>query len=782
MSDTLNTTVQEFVFRRAPSLVPFFRKGTALDRDDLWVLLPAGAVFLLALFYVGWMYYRDSRSVGPWWASFLGLLRGTVWGFLAFVFLLPATQNYDRSVTRSKAVLLFDTSLSMIDTRDDPPIEGQDPLKLPTRQDKVLAFLKNDKIEFMKRLTDVNTITAYRFGSNLDEGPYQFADGRFFNKAEWEDLARHPEKRRDLPPEMAMPNEFWAAWLKPSAHLRPPDDWDKIKKDEFVKSNYLPPADWDEKRKAAFVKPLIKDGDDWSETDRERFAELARYNTRMHLEKGLFDGTNLYQSLSDTLAREQNNLTRTIVLVSDGRSHLGSPEAIEDIKRKAKEKKIPIIVIGIGSTRPKARIEVADVRHPKQIQPDDSFRVVAEIKGEGLPPEYPIDVLLEVTKVKTVEAIKDGMPVKIETKQDITVVEQRPPKKRNPDEKPKEDEKEPPLEEVKLGQTLVLKPAQQPKFDNSPRPRTAVEFQIEAAILAQVAAKTPEEDLATVMKNKSLSVALASLKGKSDDERKEFERKFEKIKKWGLGETAKDEEYRFRVVVPTKHPLDTTPGRDHLEKTGGIRVLKKPLSVLIFTSSASKDYQFLRELLIRETQKDLARLTLVFQTTDAKDSTHPIGVVHGVPERRLADRVPDRLSARQGEQQTRVGRGDQRPGVLRRDRGPRSRLDAPDGTERQEHCQVGRERRRPDRPGRPALHQAPGPARRLQDQAATDHRRAAGHPQGHRRGRGGPQAGPAVGPGVHRGHAGAGVPTADRRTDVEGAVPRGLAGDVRPQP
>ena len=38
------------------------------------------------------MYVKDSRGVGPCWATFLGLLRGAVYVILALVFLLPAWQ------------------------------------------------------------------------------------------------------------------------------------------------------------------------------------------------------------------------------------------------------------------------------------------------------------------------------------------------------------------------------------------------------------------------------------------------------------------------------------------------------------------------------------------------------------------------------------------------------------------------------------------------------------------------------------------------------------------
>jgi hypothetical protein len=605
----------------------YFVPEEQINSSVKW-LMSLGVILLAAFCYVGMMYAKDSRSVGGGWAGVLGIPRALVYAALAFVFLLPTLQKYERTVTKSQAVGLFDTSLSMIGTRDDPPTEGQDPLKLPTRQDRVLAMLKDPKVDLISRLAKKNAIIAYRFGSGLDEGYFRFDDERFFSRTEWEDVIRHPEKRREMPPG-TMPPEFWAGWLKPTEHLLPMDEWEERDKVAFK----------------ARKEPVMKPSQDWDDSLRDRFADLAKYNSLMHLKKGVFDGTNVYQSISDGLAREQNNLTRAIIVVSDGRSHLGSPEMIDEIKRKAKEKGIPIITIAVGATRPQARIEVVDVRHPKQIQPDDAFRVVAEVKGDGLPGE-PFPVRLEVTKVRTETKTtkgEDGKDIvtKTETPLDITVVEQRPPKKRNPDEKPDPKEKEDPLAEVELGKSLILTPATPQTFDTSPRPRASVEFQIEAPILAQWAAKAKDESIVDAMKNRPLSVALASLAGKNktEAERRALEAKFAQIKKWGLGETKPDEEYRFKVITE-KHPLDTTPGTDHLSKTGTLRVLKKPLSVLIFSSSASKDYQFLRELLIRETQKDLARLTLVFQTASLEDTVHAPGVVHGVPERRLLAEFP----------------------------------------------------------------------------------------------------------------------------------------------
>ena len=96
---------------------------------------------------------------------------------LALIFLLPAWQNWEKSETRSKVVVLGDASGSM-GTRDDLPTETTPVEKLPTRQDKVIAFLTNDQIGFLTGLQKKNPVAFYRFGSRLDEDFQLFEGGR----------------------------------------------------------------------------------------------------------------------------------------------------------------------------------------------------------------------------------------------------------------------------------------------------------------------------------------------------------------------------------------------------------------------------------------------------------------------------------------------------------------------------------------------------------------------------------------------------------------------------
>src|SRR5262245_4734459 len=134
-----------------------------------WVILvPCLAV---ALFYVGMMYFKDCQTIHPAWAYFLGMLRCAVYGALALVFLLPAWQTYEATFDRSKTILLFDVSDSMVKGVDDFPDEDQDPKTLPSRQDKIIAWLTaaGDKGTVIDQMLRKSPLSIYRFGGVLDD-------------------------------------------------------------------------------------------------------------------------------------------------------------------------------------------------------------------------------------------------------------------------------------------------------------------------------------------------------------------------------------------------------------------------------------------------------------------------------------------------------------------------------------------------------------------------------------------------------------------------------------
>jgi hypothetical protein len=161
-----------FGFLILPSAVASYR---AEHSGLLWlaVVVP---VLAAGLVYVGFMYLRDARAVGLWWASFLGLLRASVYVILVGIFLLPALQTWERTEVHSKVLLLVDVSGSM-QTTDEQPSEQMAVEQLPSRLDKVAKFLAGNESSFLKEVQAKNPVTLYGFGGQLDEDYVVFAGG-----------------------------------------------------------------------------------------------------------------------------------------------------------------------------------------------------------------------------------------------------------------------------------------------------------------------------------------------------------------------------------------------------------------------------------------------------------------------------------------------------------------------------------------------------------------------------------------------------------------------------
>jgi hypothetical protein len=166
MGNETNTTQEtQFVFRRLEEALRLL--GRQLDARWVWIFVLI-LVLGLGLFYVGWMYRRDSRTIGSLWAGGLAALRCLVYVVLAGVFLLPALQTWEKTETHSKAVLVMDVSGSL-GTKDDMPTDLVPVEKLPSRQDKIVTFLTDPRTGFVSQLLKTNPIYAYRFGNRIDD-------------------------------------------------------------------------------------------------------------------------------------------------------------------------------------------------------------------------------------------------------------------------------------------------------------------------------------------------------------------------------------------------------------------------------------------------------------------------------------------------------------------------------------------------------------------------------------------------------------------------------------
>jgi hypothetical protein len=504
-----STGNEEWVLRRTAEPMGQLA-GTEVSGLFWWlVLIP---ILVIGFAYVIALYARDARAVGAPWALFLGLLRCTVYLILAGAFLLPAKQKWEETHSQSRVVLAIDTTPSMVQTRDGIPTDDTPLDKLPTRQDHVIGLLTNPKAAFLRRLMERNPVYAYRFGRMSDESFHVFADGNHWTRKEWEERSR-PKGADDKTPEPGPKPwgaENWQEWLRPDLKSQAADD-------------------------AA---------DDEKEAFRKKQEQLQR----------LFSGTNVGDSVLTILNREANNMVQGIVVFSDGRSTEGSAQTYRELADRAQKAKVPIFVVAVGEDRPQIRIDITDLRVPEQARPDDKFKVIAEVNGEGLA-DQDCDISLDVYS----------------------------PNKE------------------KVG---TLRPKAPVKFKPGEPPHAQAEFEVEAALFPQLAKAGDDKD---------------------KPRKPEFE----------------EGEWTFVARVP-KVKREAFAGAEHVTDPARMLVVKRPLRILLFVQGPMRDYQFLRNLLVREVDKRRVELSIYIQPAPGQEQRRP-GIVADVPPERLLTQFPFKL-------------------------------------------------------------------------------------------------------------------------------------------
>jgi hypothetical protein len=538
MNENLPVQVTEFVFRRLADPLRVFSRELP---PSVWIVVLT-LVLILAFVFIGWMYLRDSRSIGIVWAMVLGLSRAVVYGLLAFAFLLPAEQTWEQSTSRSKVVVAFDASGSMTGTIDDIPSESMPLSKLASRQEKVIKFLGDSTIDFLGALEKTNPVFAYRFGRSLDENFLQFQDGACLTREDREKLKEALKESTPFKPEK-LGIEGLEAWLLPGKAVNP--------------------------REGA------------TESEQARLQAIVN-SGRAKIEAGDFNATNLVDSVVGLLQREMNQMTQGIVVFSDGRSTEGTLQALKDLEERATSVRIPIFVVAVGEDRPKIKTEIVDLRVPSRVQPDDRFRVAVEVVGEGLA-EREFQPFLDITNVRKNQSGKEELL-------DVAIEESG--------SKGSKDKVR-----INLGNKITI-PAPVATFDKGNPPRGEVEFQVDAQALAKAAGR--EADLAG--------------------------------KKWVLAETP-DSELRFVARVP-RDKAEIALDKEHTRGPVEMRVMDKPLRVLLIASGPMRDYQFVRTLFVRETERKRAELAILLQNPPGKTERRP-GIVQDIPPEKLLTRFPD---------------------------------------------------------------------------------------------------------------------------------------------
>ena len=347
--------------------------GDRTSNSAKWIVL-TGALFLLGASFTIAMYVKDSRSLRWHWAAFLGALRISVYAILCFVFLLPAFQTYERSEKRSRVIVILDVSPSITKVSDE--IGSAPGKKRKTRLATVIDLLTDEKVAFVKNLLEQNPVVLYRFGSRLDEEPQALAkDDPAWGTAEWESFASYDFKpfllkglsaggseavRNSRLWELNAPGtpDWAASWLaKPE--------------DESVPENM-----------ALEDKAILKE----NRTKLERRVEVAR---------SIATGTNVPDSITSVINREAANMVQGVIVLSDGRSNIGSDSAYLELKTRASREKIPVFTIAVGEDRQTVAIIISEVQAPDNAPPDEAFKIIVEADGINLANQE-VDVFLDL--------------------------------------------------------------------------------------------------------------------------------------------------------------------------------------------------------------------------------------------------------------------------------------------------------------------------------------------------------------------------------------------------
>ena len=299
-----------------------FEWGRIQSNTD-WIL-PIGACVVILLI-VRYLYRRDSQELHPLLSWLLTALRSAVFLGLLVLYLQPQWRT-EREMTRnSRAVVLVDTSLSMGLTDAD----GPSATRAATRAQQVAKTLAES--DFLRELRQTHDVTVVPFGEGLDRDravtlgklvPQPLEDD------EDESSSTDPNRtdaNRTAPksPGTAVPGGTSA----PGSLKNAPPDWQKL---------------------------------------------LAPKGAE----------TRLGQSLRQMIYDERNSPVSAIIVVSDGGQNAGiAPEAAID---SAREAKVPVFTVGVGSDRKPVNVRVSDLVAPARAYPGDHYTITGFLQAQGM--------------------------------------------------------------------------------------------------------------------------------------------------------------------------------------------------------------------------------------------------------------------------------------------------------------------------------------------------------------------------------------------------------------
>ncbi len=464
------------------------------------------ALFLLGAVFVVLMYIKDCRTVQWFFAIPLALLRITVYAILCVVFLLPAMQTWEDTNKQSRVIILLDISPSVTDVTDET---GGTTAK--KRIDLLIDFLTDEKVAFMKNLLEKNPVAVYAFGTRLDETPTMIGHKEpAWAKAEWDSFRRY-----DFKP-------FVLRGLSDAGkeQIRASREW----------GDGPGTADW---AQSWFARKGTDDLKTLANLESDADVEILKRNLekldkRIDVARTITLGTNVPDSITAAINRESSNMVQGIIVLSDGRSNLGSDSSYAELRERASREKIPVFTITVGEDRERVAITISDVQAPDSAPIDEASKVIVEADGYNLANKE-IDVILDL-----------WMPGK-DVKKDAA--------------------------DHQITQKLMFAPGDPPHGQS--------EFVIDPA-------KLPEK---LTIESKD-----AAIKKRVMPEGK-----------WSA---------RARIA---RDPQEAFPDPEHISTVREINFVQQKLRILLMAGAPSREFTFLRTLLVREVQDKRASLTTFVQ-------------------------------------------------------------------------------------------------------------------------------------------------------------------------
>lgn len=555
----------------------------AINPTLFWGIV-LGFFGLGAVVYTVWMYIIDGKGVGWLWATFLGILRTTVYVVIALVFLLPALQTWDRTESYSRVLILLDLSGSM-NVSDEVTPEGK-PGR--TRMDYVLDLLTNEDGKFFKGLQEHNPVFVYGFGGTTDLEPAEFSkspkgkEAPRWSRSDWERFAQLDLRQwvlnglSDEGREIVSQDERFK--VKDQANQ---EQWAT----EFFKDNKallekLGEADKRRQAAAGTAKPADRKGTAPApvvvSSDREKMEDKGRnLDQKLKARYAILNSTNVGDAMMNVFGQEERHMLAGMIVISDFRSTQSSDATFQAVREKSIATKTPVFTIGVGEERPKIEIRITDLQAPTKASPKDSFVVRVEMDGEGM-------------------VGKDGQAPKQPVFLDVFTVDGTG----NPAKEP----------------ILTLQADLEFKSTGGPVPHGQVEFKFD-----------PEDEKMLPIRKKAI--------GKDGKE--------EALKEFDTGDEKKGEHRReYKLVARTpKAKGEMFPGKEHVsDMPVNVAIVKQPLRILLVAGGPGKDYQFTRRLFMNERAKGLVELCVFLQVTDPRGSR-----AQDVPENQLLKTFPNKF-------------------------------------------------------------------------------------------------------------------------------------------